>query len=61
MVHHVAKVVILAMNLVAGVPMLPRQLRQRQWVERVFTESGWDVLTQMAAPEYTYERILRPI
>ena len=49
------------MNLVAGVPMLPRQLRQRQWGERVFTESGWDVLTQMAAPEYTYERILRPI
>ncbi len=30
-------------------------------VERVFTESDWEYLTQMAAPEYTYERFLRAI
>lgn len=30
-------------------------------VERVFTESDWDYLTQMAAPEYTYERFLRAV
>ncbi|WP_417880588.1 glycoside hydrolase family 19 protein [Vibrio sp.] len=30
-------------------------------VERVFPQSDWDFLTQMAAPEYTYTRFLRAI
>ena len=30
-------------------------------VERVFPQSEWDFLTQMAAPEYTYTRFLRAI
>ncbi len=30
-------------------------------VERVFPESEWNFLTQMAAPEYTYTRFLRAI
>ena len=30
-------------------------------VERVFPQSEWDYLTQMAAPEYTYVRFLRAI
>ncbi len=30
-------------------------------VERVFPQSDWDYLTQMAAPEYTYTRFLRAI
>ncbi len=29
--------------------------------ERVFSQSEWDFLTQMAAPEYTYTRFLRAI
>lgn len=32
-----------------------------QRVERVFPESEWNFLTQMAAPEYTYTRFLRAI
>lgn len=30
-------------------------------VERVFSQSDWDYMTQMAAPEYTYTRFLRAI
>ncbi|MBG0756441.1 chitinase [Vibrio cidicii] len=30
-------------------------------VERVFPQSEWDFLTQMAAPEYTYTRFLRAV
>ncbi len=30
-------------------------------VERVFSQSDWDFLTHMAAPEYTYTRFLRAI
>ena len=30
-------------------------------VERVFPQSEWEYLTQMAAPEYTYVRFLRAI
>lgn len=32
-----------------------------QLAERVFPQSEWDFLTQMAAPEYTYTRFLRAI
>jgi len=44
--------------IVARAPGNPDNVKR---VERVFTESDWDFLTQMAAPEYTYERFLRAV
>ncbi|WP_072054572.1 chitinase [Aliivibrio fischeri] len=42
----------------AGVPTNPDNVKR---VERVFPQSEWFFLTQMAAPEYTYTRFLRAI
>lgn len=44
--------------IVARAPGNPDNVKR---VERVFTESDWEFLTQMAAPEYTYERFLRAV
>ncbi|TFF80901.1 carbohydrate-binding protein [Aeromonas taiwanensis] len=44
--------------IVARAPGNPDNVKR---VERVFTEADWDFLTQMAAPEYTYERFLRAV
>ena len=41
-----------------GSPFNPENVKR---VERVFPQSEWDFLTQMAAPEYTYTRFLRAI
>ncbi|MCV5639345.1 chitinase, partial [Escherichia coli] len=44
--------------IVPGATTNPENVKR---VERVFPESEWDFLTQMAAPEYTYTRFLRAI
>ena len=44
--------------IVPGAATNPENVKR---VERVFPESEWDFLTQMAAPEYTYTRFLRAI
>ncbi|ELV8625287.1 chitinase [Vibrio cidicii] len=41
-----------------GVSSNPENVKR---VERVFPQSEWDFLTQMAAPEYTYTRFLRAV
>ncbi|AZZ96370.1 chitinase [Pseudoalteromonas sp. R3] len=44
--------------IVPGAASNPENVKR---VERVFGQSEWDFLTQMAAPEYTYTRFLRAI
>ncbi len=47
--------------LVAIEPGLASNPENVKRVRRVFPQSEWDFLTQMAAPEYTYTRFLRAI